>query len=125
MLGQASFAWAGEVLDLVKKKRHIGVEDLPALGVKMRTEFLHKDFHRNRTPVRLWHTLFRIHYKKCLVQWLLVVILCFSQLLPQFCLLQILQGLEARQDNLPSWVPLWVWVFGLGVSVISNSWVEV
>jgi hypothetical protein len=125
ILGQYSFAWAGEVMDLVKQARHIGIKDLPVLEAKMRTGFVHDDLQHEREPARLWRTLFKTHYKKCLVQWLLVLIMCFSQLLPQFCLLRILQRLEARQDTYPSHVPLGAWVIGLGVSVIGNSWIEV
>ncbi|KAJ6089772.1 hypothetical protein N7467_004988 [Penicillium canescens] len=124
ILGQCSFAWAGEVMDLVKQKRHIGIKDLPVLEAKMRTGFVHDDLQHEREPARLWRTLFKTHYRKCLVQWLLVLIMCFSQLLPQFCLLRILQRLEARQDTYPSHVPLGAWVIGLGVSVIGNSWIE-
>ena len=109
----------------MKKKRNVGLIDLPALRASMRAEFLFEDFHRSRTSDRLWRTLFAAHYKKYLVQWFLVFIVCFLQFLPQLFLLQILSGLEARdEDSLTGRLPF-VWVIGLGSSIAINSWIEV
>lgn len=117
------FSWADPLLELAAKKKDLEMADMDRPSHKSRADCLSKTYQQQRTMASLWKNIIRLHIGNFAVQWTLAIITSFLNFAPQWCVLNLLRGLEARyarrDDSLGPEV--WTWVIWLGLSIVAQS----
>ncbi|KAL9015884.1 MAG: hypothetical protein Q9185_006740 [Variospora sp. 1 TL-2023] len=124
MLGRWTFAWADELLSFAKKNHGLDMVHLPRLHLEVRAEYLEKNFIMKKRSSMLWKDLLRIHRLECAGQSLLAMSQGIIQFTPQIAMYKLLGLLEQRSRGEAVADEAWLWVAGLGVSIIVTAWVE-
>ncbi|KAL8648048.1 MAG: hypothetical protein Q9210_005213 [Variospora velana] len=124
MLGRWTFAWADELLSFAKKNHGLDMVHLPRLHLGVRAEYLEKNFIMKKRTSILWKDLLRIHRMEWAGQALLAMSQGIIQFTPQIAMYKLLELLEQRSKGEAVADEAWLWVAGLGVSIIVTAWVE-
>lgn len=124
MLGRWTFAWADELLSFAKKNHGLDMVHLPRLHLEVRAEYLEKNFIMKKRSSILWKTLLRIHRLEWAGQSLLAMSQGIIQFTPQIAMYKLLGLLEQRSRGEAVTDEAWLWVAGLGISIIVTAWVE-
>ncbi|KAI1994791.1 hypothetical protein LOZ53_001750 [Ophidiomyces ophidiicola] len=124
-LSMISFSWANPVLVFAIKNQRLNIDDLPELNHSTRSRTLLESFTKTRKKgQKLWVTLVHEHSSALLLQFVLVSVVSVLSFAPQIALLGILRSLEARAAGIWNPVITWLWVIGLGGSILLESTVE-
>lgn len=115
ILSRVSFAWAEGVLRIASK-RTLDLADLPYLKYAFRSKNLAASFVTGGSRKRLWRRLVITHAWALFYQWVMNFIDSVLTFAPQFFLLHFLRQLERRDVESP--MGRWIWVLGLGLSMI-------
>ena len=117
-----SFAWAGSTLVLARKKKTLGLDDLPKLHVEGRSAYLQEYLKTFKTRDQLWKTLVFAHLPELLFQTILSTFESAAQFLPQLVMYQLLKRLESRARGDSADKTTWGLVAALGLAMIVSSW---
>lgn len=135
-LGRLSFSWTTKLFKVVAQESDVDIADLPELNYQTRAKTLQESFEqaqaklRRNTPGRsssrlpLWKILLISNRTQLTWQILSCFVTCFVSFSPHMSLLQILRLLEARSEGAAVESQLWLWVVGLGVSIVVASFFE-
>lgn len=124
MLGRWTFSWADELLSFAKKNHGLDMVHLPRLHLRVRAEYLEKNFGMKKRGSMLWKDLLRIHRLELAGQSLLAMSQGIIQFTPQLAMYKLLGLLEQRSKGEAIADEAWLWVAGLGVSIVVTAWVE-
>ena len=124
ILARFGFSWPSPLLRFAAANKGLEVHDLPEIDHQTRSKTLRQRFERVGQKDKLWKALFWSHKWAFLSQWAFVTITSVTNFLPQITLFFILQALEDRDKGRSSAPRLWIWVFGLGLSIVISSWLE-
>ena len=117
-----SFTWAGATLVLARKKKTLGLDDLPKLHVEGRSAYLQEYLKGFKNRDQLWKTLVFAHFPEILFQTVLSMLQSAAQFLPQLVMYQLLKRLESRARGDSADTTTWGLVFALGLAMIVSSW---
>lgn len=135
-LGRLSFSWAAHLFEVARQAKDIKVEDLPELTYEIRAKTLLESFNwarskisgditgkpRSRPP--LWKILLISNRWQLTLQFVICITLGVVAFAPHFSLLNILRLLEQRSEGANVEPQLWIWVAGLGISMIVSSYLD-
>jgi ABC-type multidrug transport system fused ATPase/permease subunit len=124
LLDRYTFSWPGPLVKYAKTNRTLEISDLMELDHPTRAENLQKKFHELKPRRKLWMSIFFAHEAAFIQQYILVALVAFTQFAPQFALLKILRALEARVEGEGSNFVAWMWVLGLGGTMVFSGWIE-
>lgn len=119
---RVTFAWADPLLNFAARNKGLDIDDLPEVDRATRSKYLRHKFEKQiQTSQRVWRTIVMAHLPALILQSILVTLSCFLNFAPQVALLGILKALEARSRG--SWDPAeaWIWVIGLGISMLLEA----
>ena len=117
-----SFTWAGATLVLARKKKTLGLDDLPKLHVGGRSAYLQDYLETLKNRDQLWKTLVFAHLPELLFQTILSTFESVAQFLPQLVMYQLLKRLESRARGDSADKTTWGLVAALGLAMIVSSW---
>ena len=117
-----SFTWAGATLVLARKKKTLGLDDLPKLHVEGRSAYLQEYLKTLKNRDQLWKTLVFAHLPELLFQTILSTFESVAQFLPQLVMYQLLKRLELRARGDSADKTTWGLVAALGLAMIVASW---
>ena len=117
-----SFTWAGATLVLARKKKTLGLDDMPKLHVEGRSAYLQEYLKRFKDRDQLWKTIVFTHLPELLFQTVLSTFQSAAQFLPQLVMYQLLKRLESRARGNSTDKTIWGLVFALGLAMIVSSW---
>lgn len=100
------------------------MEHLPLLHLRVRSEYLEKSFTRKKRSNVLWKDLIRVHRLEWLGQSLFAMSQGVVQFAPQLAMFKLLELLEQRLEGEAVAGEAWLWVAGLGLSIIVAAWLE-
>lgn len=128
-LGWLSFTWTESILHMAKRKTRLQISDLPELDYNSRTDSV---LHTCCWMVEgagagtrgLWMIILRSQGRALLFQCSITVVSSFLSFVPPFALLNILLALEGQQNGDENETRIWLWVIGLGVSVMVTATLE-
>lgn len=123
-LSRWTFAWADEILTFAKRNHGLDMVHLPRLHLRIRSEYLEKSFNRKKRSNVLWRELLRVHWLEGIGQSLLAMSQGIIQFTPQLAMYKLLELLEQRSADAAIANEAWIWVAGLGVSIIVTAWVD-
>ena len=123
-LGRYTFFWPGVTLVLARKKKTLGLEDLPRLHVKGRSAYRQKYFTTLKRRDQLWKTLAFAHLPELLFQTAFTALQSTAQFAPQLVLYQLLKRLESRVTGASADRTIWGLVIALGVAIIFSGWTQ-
>jgi hypothetical protein len=115
LLSRYTFSWADAILKKAVEKGHFDEHDLGALDRQRRAERLQEHFYEISMSPKLYHHVFRAHWKTFVKQWVGTAILTTASFTPPVIMSQILRQLEKRDRGEVITAEVWVWVIGLGV----------
>lgn len=125
-LRRLTFSWAEPLLNLVVQKRGVDLKDLHELDSDTRSNTLQATFAAQQTrnvqagtSRKLWVTMILCHRSAIILQLILAVILSFLSFVPQITLWGTLKALETQSHD-----TVWLWVLGLGLSMVLSSTVD-
>lgn len=121
-LNRYSFTWAGATLVLARKKKTLGLDDLPKLHVQGRSAYLQEYLTSFKNRDQLWKTLVFAHFSEIMFQTFLSTLESAAQFLPQLVMYQLLKRLESRARGDSADTTTWGLVFALGLAMIVSSW---
>ncbi|KAL8960706.1 MAG: hypothetical protein Q9193_002632 [Seirophora villosa] len=124
MLDRWTFSWADELLSFAKKNHGLDMVHLPRLHLRVRAEYLEKNFGMKKRCSMLWKDLLRTHRLELAGQSLLAMSQGIIQFTPQLAMYKLLGLLEQRSKGEVIADEAWLWVAGLGVSIVVTAWVE-
>lgn len=119
-----TFTWAAGLLQDIVRKKSLNVDDLPQLSLDKRSQTLHRNFEQHRGSLKLWKALVRTHTRALVCQYLLSLLTCALSFGPQIALYQILTSLEHRHVAPDGIMQTWVWVGGLGTTMLVTATVD-
>lgn len=125
-LGRFTWAWSHGILSLARKKNDLDLVDFGRPNQYTRASAMSEDWKRRNSKRRLWLALILAHKQAFALQWFLTLGTAVLNFAPQWVILQLLEGLEAREgknDNNYG-ADIWIWVVWLGVVIVMQSWVE-
>ena len=124
-LGRITFMWAGPLLRFTKQNKSLSIDQLPELDHVTRAKYLRQTFEeRANKSRRLWKTIIMAHLPALMQQFIFVTLSCFLNFAPQLALLQILRALEVQAQGSSEPARAWIWVFGLGGSMLFGATLE-
>ena len=121
-LDRYSFTWAGSTLVLARKKKTLGLDDLPKLHAAGRSAYLQDFLKTLKNRDQLWKTLVFAHLPELLFQTVLSTLASAAQFLPQLVMYQLLRRLESRARSDLADKTTWGLVAALGLAMIVSSW---
>lgn len=122
--GRYTFTWAGLTLKLARKKKTLGLDDLPNLHVEGRSAYRQEYFSTLKTKDQLWKTLVFAHLPELLFQALFTTLQSVAQFVPQLVLYQLLKRLESRTKGASAGGSTWGLVIALGLAIILSAWTQ-
>lgn len=120
--GRYTFFWAGATLVLARKKKTLGLADLPKLHVEGRSAYRQEYLSTLKSRDQLWKTLLFAHLLEFLFQTIFVTIQSATQFVPQLVLYQLLKHLESRSKGVTADREMWGLVITLGLALIFTGW---
>ena len=117
-----SFTWAGPTLVLARKKKTLGLDDLPKLHVEGRSAYLQEYLKTLKNRDHLWKILVFAHFPEILFQTIFATLESATQFLPQLVMYQLLKRLESRVRGDSPEKTTWGLVVALGLAMIVSSW---
>lgn len=124
ILERYSFTWAGPTLKFARQNRGLDLEELPQIAKYSTSNELQQTYNGSEKRNRLWKTLGYQFRWQFLQQNVLTLIVGVSQFVPQFAMYNLLKILQARSKGEPVSGEAWLWVFGLGLSMIVSSLID-
>ncbi|RVD86189.1 uncharacterized protein DFL_004478 [Arthrobotrys flagrans] len=116
------FAWMSDLFAKGWKTGHLDESDMKLLPSTHRSKNLYQNFRTITRRNKLWWTLFDAHKSYFAVQYFYQTIICATQFLPHFMMLQILKALEISAKKPGGGTGnAWVWVVGMFVSMLINA----
>ena len=122
--GRYTFTWAGVTLILARKKKTLGLDDLPKLHMEGRSAYRQNYLSTLKTKDQLWKTLVSAHLLELLFQTILTSLQSAAQLIPQLIMYQLLKGLESRATGASADRAIWGLVIALGLAIIFAAWTQ-
>ena len=123
-LSRYSFTWVEHLLTLAHIKKHLDLDDLPAMDHYTRAKEVSSSWKSKDRPGRLWVELIFCHKWSFITQWILTLIQSFGNFAPQFVNFHFLQLLEERDRGVSVSQEAWIWVVALTIVTIGSSWIE-
>lgn len=120
--GRYTFTWAGVTLILARKKKTLGLDDLPKLHMEGRSAYRQNYLSTLKTKDQLWKTLVSAHLLELLFQTILTSLQAAAQFLPQLIMYQLLKSLESRAKGASVDRTIWGLVIALGLAIIFAAW---
>ncbi|KAK6333028.1 hypothetical protein TWF718_010852 [Orbilia javanica] len=116
------FNWMSDLFAKGWKTGRLEEADMKLLPYSHRSKGLYQSFRALKQRSKLWWTIFNAHKSYFLVQYFYQTVVCLTQFLPHFMMLQILKALEisAKKPN-GGTGNAWVWVVGLFVGMLLNA----
>lgn len=124
ILERYSFMWAGPSLTFARQNKGLDLEELPNIAKYSTSNELQQKYNSSRKRNKLWKTLGYLFRWQLFQQSALTLIVGVCQFVPQFAMYNLLKILQVRSEGQPVAGNAWLWVFGLGVSMIVSSLVE-
>ena len=124
IIGRFGFQWPTQLLRFAAQNKGLEIEDLPEIDHQTRSKGLRHKFDEMSQGQALWKAIMKSHRWAFCAQICLSTSTCVTNFLPQVALYFILRALEDRDRGTESTLTLWIWVIGLGASVIINAWLE-
>lgn len=129
VLGRVTFAWASDIVPIVRTKRNAFlVDDVPEMADHARAATLHHAFRTTRASgMGMWRTILYLHRGVLAQQMIVTVVGCFLSILPSLALFQVLQALETPVDaattpNVRLWVNVALLALGVLFSATLDTW---
>lgn len=119
-----TFRWAGPTFVLARKKKTLGLDDLPKLHWKIRSASLQNYFNSMKMRDQLWKSLVVAHYPELLFQTVFATLQAAVQFIPSLAMYQLLKLLEQRTSGAPVRKAMWGLVIALGLSIIFSAWLQ-
>lgn len=123
-LGRYTFIWAGITLVLARKKKTLGLDDLPKLHMEGRSAYRQRYLSTFKTRDQLWKTLVSAHLLELLFQTILTSLMSAAQFIPQLIMYQLLKRLESRAKGASADRAIWGLVIALGLAIILAAWTQ-
>lgn len=120
-LSRYTFAWAGRMLFLARRKKTLDLLDLPKLHFKARSSYLQAYFDSMKKRDKLWRAIIMTHGGEIIFQTFYATFHSAAQFVPQLAMYWLLKSIEQRSKGAPT-KAAWGLVFALGSSVIIASW---
>jgi ABC-type multidrug transport system fused ATPase/permease subunit len=123
-LSRYTWSWPSEILDIVGEKSMLYLEDLPRLGHRIRTRETVQEWEaiaRGRGSV--WRSIVRTHIWAFTLQWCAALLAAAFSIGPQWMVLQFLRLLERRTGDTTA-SSGWIWVAGIGIAMLAQTWAE-
>ena len=122
--GRYTFSWGGPVLAFARNNRGLNLDQLPLIAQYTRSEFLQGRFNSLSKKHRLHRMMFS-NFKWAFIQQLILTVLSsILQFGPEYTMLQLLRLLEARENGASVATVAWLWVFGLGLTSLVQSFID-
>ena len=122
--GRITFGWTYYTLAFAKKNRRMTLDDVPALSNDVRSRTLLTRFHASYKLEKLWARVLW-HFRGGLLESAgFISIAAILQFTPQLAMYNILKLIEAKAPGTPIAVQAYLWVLGLGLSMIVGSFIE-
>ena len=122
--GRYTFTWGGPILAFARNNRGLDLDQLPLIAQYTRSEFLQRRFNSLTKKDRLFRMMFTNFKWAFLQQLILTVLSSIIQFGPQYVMLQLLRLLEEREKGASIATIAWVWVIGLGVISVVQSFID-
>ncbi|KAK6527245.1 hypothetical protein TWF281_010433 [Arthrobotrys megalospora] len=116
------FNWMSDIFAKGWRTGHLDESDMKLLPAGHRSKNLYENFRALKQQNKLWWTIFSAHRGYFAVQYFYQTVMCATQFLPHFMMLQILKALEksAKKPD-GSTGNAWVWVVGMFVAMLVNA----
>lgn len=124
ILERYSFTWAGPILKFATQNKGLDLEELPNLANYSTSNELQQKYNSSKKRSRLWKALVYQFRWQFFQQIALTLIVGLCQFVPQLAMYNLLKILQVRSKGEPLAGKAWLWVFGLGASMIVSSLVE-
>lgn len=124
ILERYSFTWAGQTLTFARQNKGLDLEELPNIAKYSTSQKLQQTYNGSKKRNRLWKSVGYQFRWQFLQQNVLISIVGATQFVPQFAMYNLLKILQVRSEGEPVAGKAWLWVFGLGLSMIVSSWIE-
>ena len=124
LLRRYTFAWAEPILNYAGKNKKLDLTDLPLLPSGTRAENLERSFHEGKPYRKLWAQLFWKFRWGLIKQAIMTSAVGVFQFGPQFAMLHVLQLLESRPEGVRVATEAYLWVAGLGLSMLVSTFIE-
>ena len=122
--GRYTFTWGGPILAFARKNRGLSLDQLPLIAQYTRSEFLQDRFNNLSQKDRLYKMMFSNFKWAFLQQFVLTVLSSIIQFGPQYIMYRLLKLLEAREEGASVASMAWVWVVGLGLTIVVQSFID-
>lgn len=124
ILERYSFTWAGPTLRFARQNKGLDLEELPNIANYSTSNELQQTYNGSKNRNRLWKTLGYQFRWQFFQQNMLTLIVGVSQFVPQFAMYNLLKILQIRREGEAVAGEAWLWVFGLGLSMIVSSLID-
>ena len=124
VLGKYTFSWAERMLTFAGKNKKLELTDLPILPGWLRAQNLESDYLSGKQYRKLWAQIFWKFRWSFVKQTALTTCIGVVQFGPQFALLHVLRLLERRQEGVGVATEAYLWVAGLGLSMLVVTVIE-
>lgn len=124
ILERYSFTWAGPILTFARQNKGLDLEELPNIANYSTSNELQQKYNSSKKRDRLWKALGYQFRWQFLQQIALTLIVGVCQFVPQLAMYNLLKILQLRSKGEPLAGKAWLWVFGLGASMIVSSLVD-
>ncbi|KAF2756245.1 putative ABC bile acid transporter [Pseudovirgaria hyperparasitica] len=124
LLNRLTFTWMAELVDLVRAKSWLTMDDVPILGYQSRSSWLlntHPELQPDQTLFRL---LLRCHRGALAAQYFMTFMDAITVQAPSVAMLMLLRTLESRHASGDQSAPIALWVVLLGVFLFLTQFVE-
>ena len=122
--GRYTFVWPGVTLVLARKKKTLGLDDLPKLHVNGRSAYRLKYISTLPKRDQLWKTLFFAHLPELLFETFFIVLQSVARFIPPLVMYRLLKRLEMRTKGDLVDRATWGLVIALGLSIILTAWTQ-
>ncbi|KAK6538574.1 hypothetical protein TWF694_010153 [Orbilia ellipsospora] len=114
------FGWMTDIFSKGWRTGHLDESDLKMLPEGHRSKNLYQRF-RALKPRKLWLQLLVAHKFYFALQYILQTVICATQFLPYYMMMQILKALEKSSKKEDGSHMAWVWVVGMFIAMLINS----
>ncbi|KAJ2903457.1 ATP-dependent bile acid permease [Zalerion maritima] len=120
------FEWPIDLLNIAAMKKDLDLGDMDRPDHYTRADKLSQSFTGKNFKGPLWWSLIVAHKGAFTLQWTLTALTSVLNFTPQWCILNLLRGLEKRAAEGESHIgpDVWIWVVWLGVAIVAQSWME-
>lgn len=122
--GRYTFTWAGATFALARKKKTLGLEDLPKLHKEGRSTYRQQYLGTLKERDQLWKTLLFAHLPEICFQIGFSTLQSTAEFMPQLVMYFLLKRLESRSIGASADVATWGLVIALGLAIILSSWTQ-